>query len=288
MHSIQLAIIRTLCYADIFDYPLTQTEVTRKLIAGKVVPARKIVEELHHLHDTGIICQSGPYYHFPKRGRIVGLRTRRTRESQQKSERGKAIAHQLARLPYVVAIFMTGSTAVGNAPHNDDIDLMVITAQHSLWTSRVSITLWLELHGVRRRPHDHDNNNKICMNLFLTPDSLAVPEERRNLYTAHEVIQVKPLVDPSNFHARFLKANQWVKTYLPNAFSTADSIQDDEDVSLLEAPSWIETTLRRAQQGYMRHKKTREMVTPEAAYFHPRDTAGIVLTQYQERLKHYE
>jgi len=46
----------------------------------------------------------------------------------------------------------------------------------------------------------------------------ALPESERDLFSAHEVLQMEPVFDRGNTYKKFLLANKWVKTFLPNAW----------------------------------------------------------------------
>ena len=68
-----------------------------------------------------------------------------------------------------------------------------------------------------RQPHQRFLvSDKICLNLWLDETALSLPRNQRNLYTAHEVVQVKPILDRDYTYLKFIIANLWLKNYLPN------------------------------------------------------------------------
>src|SRR3989337_671925 len=119
-----------------------------------------------------------------------------------------------------------------NVGRADDIDLMIVTSRNRLWLTRLLVLALVSLIAERRKPPNQRETqtpglitepsptkdkvkNKICLNLFLDEDALAVPPAMRNLYTAHEVVQVKKLVSKDHIAERFLKQHTWVQRYLP-------------------------------------------------------------------------
>lgn len=284
MHRLDNGIIKTLCYADIFDFPLTENEIYQRFIADAKTSPQTIKRRLSLLHQQGIVKQIGPYFYLEGRDGIVKKRQARHHNSEQKSTLATTIAKKCAKIPYIRAVFLTGATAVKNATRQDDIDIMIVSAPNSLWTCRFFAIMYLELLGVRRRPHETDATNKVCLNLMLTADALAVPKSMQNLYRAHEVVQAQPLYDPNNYWATFQNVNSWVTQYLPNTvMPTSLPTRNREN----QVPPLFEAFFRHMQRLYMWPNKTREIITPSSAYFHPRDTGRIVLAKFAKRLKLY-
>ena len=97
---------------------------------------------------------------------------------------------------------------------------MVVTSADTLWLTRPLVILFLKALGLRRPTSlpEHQSprvSDKVCDNLWLDETALALPEVKRNLYTAHEVLQARPLFDRGNTHAKFILANPWTKSISP-------------------------------------------------------------------------
>jgi hypothetical protein len=82
--------------------------------------------------------------------------------------------------------------------------------------TRLFSVFLVELTGKRRRPGDQKVKDKICLNMLLDESHLAIPEKERDLFSAHEVCQMKPLWEKERTYQKFLKANQWSQEFLPN------------------------------------------------------------------------
>ena len=275
MTAVETAISKTLCYADVFDYPLTLDEIDRYLINGTPWP------HLKHQDLARFASHKNGYYFLPHREKIIALREERAVSSHRKLILARQIAAKLARIPFILGVFATGTLAMANSDKADDIDLMIVTRLNHLWTARLLVTLYLELLGIRRRPHADNSADRICANLYLDESALSLPKAKRSLYSAHEVVQTMPLINKNSIYDRFLSANRWVLTYLPNT-----RIPDVNLISYLlpHNSSALELLAYKLQLTYMKSKLSRETVTPHSAFFHPRDTGSLVLDKYHQKL----
>ncbi len=206
MSSSKQATLKTLIYADIFDYPLTKKELHRWLISSEPTTLPRLSS----------LLSTNNYYYLKNRHHLVALRKKREIFSNQKLIKAHATASLLKKIPTINFIGITGALAMSNSGAKDDIDFIIITKNHSLWITRFFTILLLEIFQIRRRPHGN-TNNKICLNLFLEEASLVIPPGKQNLYTAHEVAQLKPLFDRNHTYSRFIKKNSWVNNFLPHA-----------------------------------------------------------------------
>ncbi len=282
MNQLKQSIISTLCYSDIFNFPLTKNELYQHLLSQTLVSKKRFDTILAELHQNGNIRKTGSYFHLPDRASIINTRIQHQAASRIKHQRAQQIASRIIRLPYVEAVFLTGAVAVNNAPTNDDIDIMIVTTKKSLWTCRLFVNGWLDVHWLRRHPYSNYVTDKICANLFLSEDNMKMTRNRQNSYTAHEIVQSIPLADPRHLHAAFINENSWIYHFLPHAIKPTETVFPQHR---LTAPSWMETMMRNLQLMYMKSKRTREMIADDAAFFHPRNTASIVQVQYKHRLK---
>jgi predicted nucleotidyltransferase len=206
------SLLQTLAYADVFDYPLTFEEIHCFLIGQKTTKSKvKALAE----KSTLVNCQDS-FYFFKNRREIVSFRKKRKKWSQGKLIIAKQVAGWLKLIPSIKMIAVTGTLAMENSTEDDDIDLLVISRKNCLWLTRLFTVLLTELIAKRRRPKDKEFKNKICLNMFLDENHLRIPKQEQNLFTAHEVCQLKPLWQKEKIYQKFLKENQWVKQFLPN------------------------------------------------------------------------
>lgn len=200
------AVVETVAYSDLFDYPLTAPEIHRYL-AG--VPAsRSAVEAL--LGAGRMVPQrlerADGFYTLPGRLAIVDIRHRRARAAAGLWAKAVAYGAQIAGLPFVRMVAVTGALAVDNSDANDDLDYLIVTEPGRLWLCR-ALVIGLVRLALRR-------GDVICPNYFLSERALAL--DSHSLYTAREVAQMVPLTGRPIYH-RLRQLNGWVESYLPNA-----------------------------------------------------------------------
>lgn len=218
MNDLQKAILKTLAYADVFDYPLTLKEIQLFLIASpeENYSLKEIEKEINKPELHSLIDSQKNYFFLKNRQEIISLRQKRSFYSSQKLHLAKKTANWLKLIPFIKMVGITGNLAMNNADENDDIDLLIITGGKRLWLTRLLTIFLIELVSKRRRPGDKEVKDKICLNMFLDEEHLALPKNERNLFTAHEVYQLKILWQRKDIYQKFLKENQWCKNFLPN------------------------------------------------------------------------
>jgi len=188
---------------------------------------------------------------------------------------------------------VTGALAMKNATAESDIDLMIITKANTLWLTRFFVYLLLRIKNYDiRKPKQKTQKNKLCLNIWIDETALEWEKKDRNIYTAHEIAQIMPLVNKDRTYKRFLQANKWILDYWPKAISDTTILRYNDIAKkkvrkhiISQYPniivSIIEKLAFKMQYLYMKPKITREVVTPHKALFHPRNWGKIVL----DRLK---
>ena len=200
----ELAVLRSVTYAALFDYPLTLAQLHASLIgvradADTVAAWWKTSEFLQATVDH----QDGLY--FPS-GRCDLLRTRTRREALSRDllDRDRRILTVVAGMPFVRMVALSGSLAHLNAETSADLDLFVITAPHRVWSVTLSLLVIARLFGWRRR---------LCLNYVVSENALRV--EPADLFSANQIIHLRPIVGDDVF-ARFVDANPFVREFYPN------------------------------------------------------------------------
>jgi hypothetical protein len=279
---IQNSILQTLCYADIFDYALTQAQLWQFLI-GVHCSVAKFQSNLLDLVKTKKIATDGNYYSLYKHRKLIAERKIRSKIAASKIVQARKTAQLLRCIPMVYFIGLSGSLAMDNAVKNDDIDFFIICAPNSLWITRLICVLLLELTGLRRRPQTQVFDNKICLNMFVSFDALRISSAKQDFYTAHEVVQLKPLVNKNSIYERFLYENRWVKKFLPH--SRIPQRYNIDIKSLSTVLSKLDQFCMRWQIKYMQKRRTTETITTNLVRFHPKDARTWVMEAYKARLR---
>ncbi len=223
--TLERAVLETLAYSDIFEYPLRLQELHRYL------PMRTEMEQLSSaLNRLGNRVQKqADHYFLSGRAEIVGIREQRTARSRSLLPRALQYGRVLGALPFIRMVALTGSLAVMNISKAADFDYMLVTVPGRVWTARVFALAFGRI--ARRQGHI------LCPNLIVSETALAWP--LRDLYSARELCQMVPITGMDVYH-KLMKANEWVENFLPNAWQTSEVFETSE-VSL---PKFLELPLR--------------------------------------------
>src|SRR5688572_8466038 len=204
--SMNHAILQTVVYADIFDYPLTENEIHRYL-TGFPAPLESVSDALRKGGLVpSLLERAGDYYHLTGREQVVSSRQRRGQVAARLWPQALRYGHMIAGLPFVRMLAVTGSLAMDNVEAGADLDYLIVTKTGRLWLCRalvLALGRLAALQGVR-----------ICPNYLISERCLEFPEQ--SLYTAHELAQMVPL-SGFDVYARIRTLNPWVGRFLPNA-----------------------------------------------------------------------
>ena len=217
------AILKTIAFFDLFDYPLTSYELWRNLEGDWEY--QTVRTYLNHLleapggsrlageswSETGqkILEIRHGFYFLPGRREIVSWRQKRHNYSAEKVKIARRFARVFSWLPWVQAIFLANSQGFYNLRAASDIDFFIISSPGRLWLSRLYCTGFAQL--LRRRPTPADKRNKICLSFYLAADHLNIDDLRlsgADPYFDYWRRQLILLYNKNNTYNNFLKANR--------------------------------------------------------------------------------
>lgn len=205
--AIGRAILQTLAYADVFDYPLTAQEIHQYLI--ETATTQKAVRAV--LNNGRLVphCLSRVRDYFTLHGResIVETRLRRAEMAARMWPKARQYGLAIASIPFVRMVAVTGALTMDNVETGDDFDYLIVTGPGRLWLCRAMIIALVVKPAARR-------GDEICPNYLLSERALVLRE--RNLFTAHELVQMVPLAGFAVYR-RLRELNSWVDDFLPNA-----------------------------------------------------------------------
>jgi len=209
-------ILKTLAYADIFDFPLTLFEIHQYLIGARDFSPDEIKRDLKDLVVANLLGNEGDLFFLPRREGLTKIKKLREEVSRSNLKNVWWALRIIGLLPWVKMVALTGAAAVNNNPEEGDIDLMVVTSQGRLWLTRFLVFLFLEIVGLKRKDGSRNPAGKFCINVWCDEGRLKVLPEDQDLVVAHEVAQAKPLINKEGVYEKFVSENLWLKNYLPN------------------------------------------------------------------------
>ncbi|HEX8029533.1 MAG TPA: hypothetical protein VF491_13760 [Vicinamibacterales bacterium] len=200
----ELAVLRSVVYASLFDYPLTLEQLHRSLVgiradAGTIAGWWRSSELL----QATVEHRDGWYFPAGRRD-LLATRARREDVSRSLLERDRSLLTFLCRIPFVRMVALSGSLAHLNAEGTADLDLFVITAPGRVWSVTVAVLVIARLLGWRRR---------LCLNYVISERAMDVAPP--DLFSANQIIHLRPLAGQQVFE-RFVGANAFVRDFYPN------------------------------------------------------------------------
>ncbi len=313
-------ILATLAYYDVFDFPLREEEVFKFLFNferlsafrdGQTPDFDEVRAELEILRSDGTINFSDSFYFLFDRGYLVPLRLRREKIAKEKWKKIYYAVWWLKFLPYIKAIFASGSLAMSNAEELGDLDILIVVKHGRIWLSRLLISGLVSLIGMRRKYNQKIAPDKICLNHYITDKSLLIPY--KSIYTAQTYISLKPVfVSDSRIIPEFYVANSWLSDFALNfnissrqhdiVLSKGKNILGRNFLAKVKSAAW-EMILNSKLGDWLedlakwwqikrieRHRKQdppggRVVYNDEQLEFHPGSVEAEIIEKYNQRLK---
>ncbi len=281
------AVLKTLIYADIFNYPMKAWEIHKWLI-NKSASLRQVEETLKRLAKKSRISSKKGYYFLGNRKGLVPKRLMNIQKSSKYLRQAYLVARILKFIPSIKLVGISGGLAVENIGDDGDIDLFIITAKNRLWISRLLMLSLLSIIPLRRKASESKRKaaGKFCLNMILEEDQLQ--QEKNDLFVAHEILQMKVLWDRGGIYHKFLIDNEWAFKYLPNWIGQKSEVFKLKALKSNSAENlplgFLEQLAKKFQLWYMKPPKGDERVQEGAVYFHPHDYGIEVLSRFKHQL----
>jgi hypothetical protein len=199
------AVVETVAYADIFEYPVTMAEIHRYLIGCQCsfADVERIIQDI--LLPQKSLETHEDLFFLPGRTALIELRRQRDVVAQQLWKQAIRYGRWMTHLPFVRMVAITGALASSNVEAKADLDYLIITAPDFLWLCRAFVLALIHLTA--------PFGARICPNYLLTTRELKFDDEI--LFTAQEFSRMVPI---SGYHVyqELRKENGWTTVFLPN------------------------------------------------------------------------
>lgn len=220
--DLEKSIIKTLAYFDVFNYPLTATEIWKWLYRphspATLSQVRQALNSSPELQDK--ISSVEGFYSLKGREHIYLLRKQNNNCAERKFAKVVRLVRLYRYLPFIKMIAVCNSLAYSNAREDSDIDFFVVATRNKIWLARFLAVLLVRVFGLR--PSEEKQRDTFCFSFFVGEDHLNIHNivlGQHDIYSPYWVQQLLPIYDPEGIYQNFLAANQWHKGYLPNSYA---------------------------------------------------------------------
>jgi hypothetical protein len=224
--AFDLAILRTVLYSGLFQFPLSLDELERRLMDAPL-DVRAIEARLRAPFLRERLGVTEGLVHPRGREAWVELRRKRGARADALVLRHRRALDLLARCPFVRLVALSGGCAHGNAT-DEDVDVFLVVKRARAWCVFAAVMVMAKVFGLRRT---------LCVNYVVDEAAQSLPEH--DLFTASEIVGLRPLAGAEGY-ARFLAANAWVLDLFPNFTRHGREIAG---IGRAGAPRWCEALL---------------------------------------------
>jgi len=291
MQPLDAAILRTLIYADVFQYAMSPDEIHRYLIHSSLTDIQSVHERLLKSPTLQrLLYYSQGYVTLAEHQHYIALRLSRVAHSERLWSQALRYGRWMAIIPFVRMVSLTGSLAVRNCyDDQDDIDYLLVTEPGRVWIARalaIVIVRIARLRGIH-----------LCPNYITSSNRMR--QSRHDLYIAHEITQMIPLFGYDLYQSLYV-LNEWATDFLPNAKPHApEYIQQSpartkrfiERLLNTRIGDWIEEwEFRRKARRFknsVEQPNSDARITSDEVKGHFEDHGHTILKAYAERLRKY-
>lgn len=241
--DIKEAIVKTIAYFDMFDFPLTAREIWQGL--EMKCELETVIEAL----ESGIknVDYKNGLYFFAGRSFILNTRQERYNATDRKFKRALLAAKIYKFIPWVKMVAVGNLMGAHNLREDSDIDLFIITESKRIWLTRFFCAALAGILGLRPKPGRV--RDKICLSFFISEQALDLSglmldcplsqpfphsyfmgerssplprsmsgggQGRGDIYFIHWLAGLTPFYEKDGIYDKFILSNSWLGGYLPN------------------------------------------------------------------------
>jgi len=309
------AVLATIAYYDVFDFPLTSLEIYRYLINParleknldgvgdiQLSDIRATLDDLIRVERA--VEYRGFYFLSEDRILIYDKRIAKEKLATRKWKKLVRIAWWFQLIPYLKAILISGSMAMHNADEQSDFDVLAIVKNGRMYTCRIILSAVASLFSARRKRFDLVAPDKFCFNHYITDNQLEIKHE--SLYNAQTYVNLRPVFVRGNVFEDLYRENPWLHKYVYNFQPSFNyeklGVQSNYLFQLfarlgefiLDTPVGfiIESIFRWYQQRRIRRNATtyapggRTLFDDSQLEFHPHSAERLIIERYNATISH--
>ena len=297
-------ILRTLAFSGAWGYAPTRLQLAMFYDRGSDGAPDFQTSELDPLIDEGTVVESEA--HLALKSFADQIQTGREREFYfpRKLRRARKVAAYLRRLPWVRAVCLCNTTALGQARDESDLDFFIIAKAGAIWRTRFFSTLPFKLLGARPRvelgaQEGTRQTDPVCLSFFVTDDNLDLSNfmlPGDDPYFRYWFLSLLPLSDDGILD-EFWENNKIIRKRHPYAEKWM-ALDGEELISkyktLSKQSSWLENKLKEMQNKQfpnqikqMANQDTRVIINEHVLKFHVDDRREEFRQKYFDICKEY-
>ena len=250
--TVELAVKKTIDYANRFGSHINMDEIKKRLISNKIYSEETVDKEISRLN----------------------WKNKNNKWGKIKIIKAKKLALLIKnKFKDILFLGISGSVACAHPKKNDDIDIFIITKTNTLWKNRLFLRWWMYKNKIpHRKFKEKEFKDQFCLNLWLDEGCLEIPKNRQNLKNAIDLLLLKPLINKKNTYEKLLLVNSWAAKFVatPYVNKTKDlrfKIQDSR-IRQNNFDKVINYLYFWPQYWYMKPKITKEKIGLYQAFFH--------------------
>jgi hypothetical protein len=295
MTRIEKAILWTLLYADVFDFPMTKREIHHFLV-DTVASMEDVDQALDQLGEyiTNRTINNQDYFAIRHRAhKVFATRQQRQPAAEILWKKAMRFGAIMSYIPFVRMVSLTGALSMHNASSiDDDIDYLLVVKPGRVWTARLFAVILVRVSRVF--------GITLCPNYVLDEESLA--QKRQDIFIAHEIAQMCP-ISGHDVYIKMRNDNRWAEFFLPNAKQKFHEEPDRQPRGIIKVikrfgefflggsvgdklERWEQNRKIRKFQGQI--DQTSDVKLDEKQVKgHFDDHSSVILRQYNERLDQF-
>ena len=213
------AIIETISFFSLFEYPLTASELALWLRSNHPVSAGDVYRaalQLAQAKGSPIGFING-FFFLSGHEASVAHRMQNFLTHLPKFSRARHAVRLISWVPFLRMVAICNTVAMATSNQESDIDFFIVARVGRLWLVRLLTTLVLQIACLRR--HGRRIADRICLSFYVVDSALDLSDMRLlhgDIYMTYWPTQLVLLFDEDNVYGKFVEANQWVRAALPN------------------------------------------------------------------------
>lgn len=234
---LEAAIVKTMAWFSLFDYPMTAFEIWKWLgIKASLAEVEAALRESVWLRGR-LVFQDGLFVLGGRSAEVVvALHQERFLDAARKFKKLGRAARFFSLFPFVRAVFACNNLAWRNTMPESDIDLFIVVSPGTIWLSRLLLVLPFALLKKRpfrhlitpqrsrarlcREPFNHPTaSDPFCFSFFITADNLSLEKiclPEGDPYMAYWLASLVLIFDRDDIQKQVWGENEWVSKFLPN------------------------------------------------------------------------